>query len=224
MSVHERKGEQLRKRLTLAGVTIAAMATLFAVTILAPAGGASATQTAHSTRIISTTPNKPGPRGEYMFGPIENAAHRNWCVTAPVESPDHAPLFMAQCVPGDGWQTWNCTQFRGIGECSLSKGSQPLDVGQYGKNDSRVKVINPDKGGNYNYILGYTELSGGRYLIRNHGYFNFGLAMPVKFVKDRVFPIHWFAVGEKGYTYTVVFPKGWKPDPSIAPADVTQAV
>lgn len=220
----------MRKRIIGLGLILLVMAIAGALLLsTTPASGASPAPTVTSSAVTTVvvppgaaTPAKPGPRGVYTFGPIKNAAHPTWCITAPRSPVDGSPLFMAQCVRNDAYQYWHCTRFRGIGECSLSTGDEPLDIGQYGKNDSRVKVINPDKGGRYNYILGYVSLSNERYVLSNEGDSNKFLAMPVKFVKDRVFPLHWFTSGTRGYTYPLKFP-AWKEDPTVTTAATAPA-
>jgi hypothetical protein len=205
----------LRKRLA---VCLAVPALLFAAGM--PALALAATAPPAVTHAV--TPAKPGPRGVYSFGPIRNAAHTSWCVTAPAHPIDGSALFMAQCVKNEALQMWHCTRFRGIGECSLSVGDEPLDAGQYGKNDSRVKVINPDKGGRYNYILGYVTLSNDRYILSNEGDGGKFLAMPVKFVKNHVFPLHWFSSGTRGVTFPLRF-SAWKENVSGVRPTVTPA-
>jgi hypothetical protein len=193
----------------------AAVITAASLLSLAPASARAAAVPPSAAR--SAAPAKPGPRGAYVDGPIRLAS-TSWCVTAPRHAVDGSPLFMAQCVKGDAYQWFHCTNFRGIGECSMAIGETGLDIGQYGKNDSRVKVINPDEKGRYNYVLGYVVLQNDRYEITAEGYGSRAIAAPVKLVKDHVFPLHWFLPTTRGYKYAFTFNGKWKEDPLVAAA------
>jgi hypothetical protein len=199
-----------------------------AVTASAPAQNAAVIRAVANTGpepgVSIVTPAKGGPRGVSATGPLKMAAHQSWCITAPTGVEDRDRLFMAQCVPGDASQTFVCTMFRGYGECAVvaARNAGGLDIGQYGSRNGMVRAVDPNVPGN-NWLLTYQHVKGNQYVLCNVGYGGYAVAMPVKPVKDHVFPLVWLRAGTRGYFYSILFPE-FKEDPAVVKPAAATAV